>query len=81
MKLARVKLISGDTAMPNVKSSHLKHVAYDAGKKTTTITFKDGSKHAFENVPVIEYNRLINAESVGSHFHDEFKNNYRSHKL
>ena len=67
--------------MPNVKSSHLRHIEYNAVKKATTITFKDGSKHVFENVPISEYQRLLAADSVGTHFHEEFKNNYRSKKL
>ena len=67
--------------MPNVKSSHLKHVEYNAVKRSAVITFKDGSKHEFQNVPVSEYQRLINAPSVGEHFHAEFKDNYASKKL
>jgi hypothetical protein len=67
--------------MPKVKSSHLKHVEYNPVKRSTVITFKDGSKHEYHNVPVSEYQRLIDADSVGSHFHAEFKDNYHSKKL
>ena len=67
--------------MPNVKSSHLKSVKYDAVKRTATLEFKNGDRHEYHNVPVSEYQRLIDADSVGSHFHTEFKDNYHSKKL
>lgn len=67
--------------MPNVKSSHLKSIKYDAVKRTVIIEFKNGDKHEYHNVPVGEYQRLIEAPSVGEHFHAEFKDNYHSKKL
>lgn len=67
--------------MPKVKSSHLKHVEYNAVKRTATVTFNNGDKHEYLNVPVTEYQRLMDADSIGSHFHTDFKNNYSSKKL
>ena len=67
--------------MPKVKSSHLKHVEYGAKDRSLVITFKNGDKYKYADVPIRTYQELLNADSVGEHFASEIRDNYTGHKL
>lgn len=52
-----------------VKSSHLESVGYDAFTQTLVVEFKSGNIFAYCPVPILQYEEIINASSVGSTFH------------
>ena len=61
--------------IPN--SSNIRSVGYDDDARTLHITFHSGKSYTFESVPRDEYDYLLSAESVGSHFHSNIRNKYK----
>ncbi|GAF93205.1 unnamed protein product [marine sediment metagenome] len=64
-----------------VDSTNITSIGYDERTKILEIEFNSGSTYQYNNVPVSEYIKLINADSVGKHFHQNIKNNYGFKKL
>lgn len=62
--------------MNPVKSSNISAVGYDPSTKILEIHFKNGSKYEYRDVPPEAYEALMNAKSVGSHFHAHVKTKY-----
>jgi hypothetical protein len=67
--------------MPKVKSSHLKHVEYGPKDRSLVITFKNGDKYKYSDVPIRTYQDLLNADSKGEHFNSEIRDTYEGKKL
>lgn len=61
-----------------VQSSMISYVAHDADTNALTVTFNNGKSYVYENVPVDEYHALVNAPSVGKHFIDNIRDQYRT---
>lgn len=58
-----------------VKSSQISHIGHDAEKSRMVIQFaKGGTRYVYENVTAAQHEALVGSESVGSHFHTNFKN-------
>jgi hypothetical protein len=64
-----------------VSSSNLASVGYDEATKTLEVEFKKGSTYQYEDVPQSEYERLMDAESVGSYFASNIKDRYTCRKV
>lgn len=63
------------------KSSNIKQVAFDAGKKALTITFMNGASHVYSGVSEDLYREMSKAESAGKFFAQNIRNNFKSQKL
>lgn len=50
-----------------VQSSNVKSVGFDPKTSTMEIEFHDGAIYQYDDVNFGEYNRLMNAGSIGSH--------------
>ena len=64
-----------------VSSSNVYSIGYDPNTLTLEVEFTNGSIYQYFDVPEIEYNNLIGAESIGSYLYQNIKNNYRYAKL
>lgn len=65
-----------------VASSNIASVGYDSNSETLEIEFLTGGTiYQYYNVPDVEYDRLINANSVGKYFSDNIKNTYAFEKM
>lgn len=66
--------------MIKVQSSTIDHLHYEAGTKVLEVKFKNGGTYHYHDVPFEAYENLRDADSVGSHFHKYFRNQYRTEK-
>jgi len=57
------------------KSSVIKSMTYDEGRKDLTVDFKSGKLYVYTPVSQQFFNKLNNAESKGSFFNLHIKNN------
>lgn len=59
-----------------VSSSNIKSIGYDEGTRTLEIEFARGN-HVYQYSPVTSsaYQELLNATSIGKHFHAHIKDN------
>jgi hypothetical protein len=64
-----------------VSSSNVASVGYEAATQTVYVQFKNNSLYAYKNVPEGEYQGLLNAPSVGSYLHRNYKNVYPYERL
>ena len=56
------------TTMQKVKSSNIDSIGYNADEKQLLVKFKSGKTFSYKYLTSPEYEALVNAESVGSHF-------------
>ena len=59
-----------------VSSSNLASVGYDAGSEILEIEFGGGRVYQYAEVPQEAYRALMNADSIGSHFHRHIREKY-----
>ena len=59
-----------------VTSSNISAIGYDAETNTLEIEFKGGSVYSYPGVTPDQHQQLLNADSVGSHFHKHIRNNF-----
>ena len=62
------------TIMRPVKSSNIDAVGHNASDRRLTVKFKNGTQHTYDNVSREDYDALVNAKSVGSHFAQHIRN-------
>ena len=67
--------------MTPVSSSNIAEVGYDSATQTAYVRFLDNSLYIYKNVPEGEYQSLLNAPSIGSYLHRNFKNVYAYERL
>ena len=60
-----------------VKSSNIKSVGHDPNSNTLEVEFKDGSVYQYAGVDTDKHQALINAKSIGSHFHQYIKSSHK----
>lgn len=60
-----------------VSSSTISEIGYDSDTATLEIMFSDGRVYQYFDVPLSIYEALMNAGSVGQHFHREIRGIYR----
>jgi hypothetical protein len=59
-----------------VSSSNVLSVGYDSDNKVVYVRFFNQSLYIYRGVSELEFNNLLNAPSVGSYLHRNFKNVY-----
>jgi hypothetical protein len=64
-----------------VKSSNIEAVGYDEETEELRIEFKGGGIYAYDSVPQFEYRDLLDAKSIGGHFHKKIKDKFPTRKL
>ena len=62
--------------MIQVSSSNILAVGYDADNQIVHVQFLNGSEYIYKGVPRHEFDGLLNAPSVGSYLHRNYKNIY-----
>jgi len=65
----------------NVESSNLAEVGYDPVSETLEVMFHSGGVYQYYNVPQFEYDRMMEAVSIGTYFNREVKGNYPEQKI
>lgn len=63
-----------------VKSSNIKSCGYDSASRTLAVEFSDGTVYHYADVDKSDYDDLVSAKSVGSHFHKHIKGVYKFSK-
>lgn len=61
-----------------VVSSNLAAVGYDRASMTLEVEFLNGSVYQYFDVPAVEYEQLLSADSVGRYFCQAIRDCYRS---
>lgn len=64
-----------------VKSSNIKAVGYDPVNHALRIQFNSDAVHEYESVTPDKHTALMNAPSIGSHFHANIKSAHKSRKV
>ena len=59
-----------------VISSIISSVGYDPTTENLEIEFTNGSVYEYYGVPYEEYSELMDAGSIGEHFHQHIRNSY-----
>ena len=64
-----------------VDSSNLSKVGYDAGRRELEVHFRNGGAHRHVDVPPEKYAGLMSADSHGSYYAANIRNNFTGHKI
>ena len=64
-----------------VVSSNVESIGYDEDTQILKIKFLSGAIYEYKNVPIMEFEQLKNASSVGSYLYRNIKNNYPYEKV
>ena len=59
-----------------VESSNVESIGYDQENQIVYVRFLNGSLYIYKEVPEYEFENLLNAPSIGSYIHSNFKNVY-----
>ncbi|KYH30637.1 hypothetical protein CLTEP_25340 [Clostridium tepidiprofundi DSM 19306] len=62
--------------MISVSSSNVDKIGYDRENQVVYVRFLNNSLYIYKGVPEFEFNALLNASSVGSYLHRNYKNIY-----
>jgi hypothetical protein len=60
----------------NTSSTAIVNLTYDDDTGECFITFQDGRGYVIPKLPGIEFERLLNAESVGAYFNANIRGKY-----
>ena len=60
--------------MISVSSSNVGAIGYDEESETLYVSFLNNSMYIYKGVPIIEFEGLKNAPSIGSYLHRNIKN-------
>jgi hypothetical protein len=64
-----------------VNSSNVAEVGYDDANQSVYVRFLDGGLYVYRGVPQFAFDGLLNASSVGSYLHRNFKNVYAYERI
>lgn len=64
-----------------VSSSNIVSVGYNPEIKTLEVEFKGGGVYSYPGVTDNKYHELINADSIGSHFHKHIRGTHDGVKV
>jgi len=67
--------------MKSVKSSNLSKVGYDEEQQLLVVEFHSGASWKYSDVTRTEYDALMSAPSIGSHFHTHIRSSKTATKL
>jgi hypothetical protein len=62
--------------MHQVISSNILAIGYDDAECTVHVQFLNNSEYVYKGVPKHEFDGLLNAPSIGSYLHRNYKNVY-----
>lgn len=62
-------------------SSQIDKVSYNADTKYLFVTFTNGKRYSYKDVPENVFKELVSAESVGSYFIKNIKTKYQYEQL
>lgn len=62
--------------MIQVSSSNILAIGYDAENQIVQVNFLNGTEYKYKGVPQHEFDGLLNAPSIGSYLHRNYKNFY-----
>lgn len=62
--------------MINVSSSNVQSIGYDESSTTLYILFSNNTMYTYKGVPIVEFEALKNAPSIGSYLHRNIKSMY-----
>ena len=62
--------------MPTVSSTAIASLDYDEDSETLTVTFHDGNRYDLPKFPQIEYERFLNADSIGRYWNANVRGKY-----
>jgi len=65
-----------EVEMIYVSSSNVESVGYDEVNQIAHVRFLNGTLYIYKGVPKNEFDGLLNAPSIGSYLHRNFKNVY-----
>jgi hypothetical protein len=64
-----------------VVSSNIESIGYNEGTQILRVKFLNGAIYEYKNVPLIEFEQLNNASSVGSYLNRNIARNYPYEKV
>jgi hypothetical protein len=64
-----------------VNSSHIADVAYNEADQTLIVTWKNGRRYEYTNVPKNLYEEFLSAPSQGKFFNENIRNNYEFQEI
>ncbi len=64
----------------SVQSSNIISIGHDPKTETLEIEFKGGGVYSYSGVTADQHSALLNADSVGSHFHKHIRSAHASVK-
>lgn len=67
--------------MQSVSSSNIDQIGYDNSNQCVYVRYLNGTLYMYKEVPEKEFNGLLNAPSIGSYLHRNFKNVYPYERL
>lgn len=67
--------------MQPVSSSNVESIGYDESTEILFVRFLNGSVYQYMNVPLIVFEQLLNAPSVGSFMHRNIKEVYPYNRI
>jgi hypothetical protein len=67
--------------MTPVSSSNVAELGYDPDYQVVYVRFLDSRLYIYKGVSQIEYDGLLNAPSIGSYLHRNFKNVYAYERI
>lgn len=73
--------MSEEMVMIPVVSSNVQGIGFSDRTQTLRIWFLNGSVYDYKNVPIMEFEQLRNAQSVGSYLNRNIKGNYSYEKI
>jgi len=62
--------------MTPVSSSNVESIGYEVNTETLYVRFLNGSLYEYKNVPIMVYEQLLSAPSVGSYMHRNIKDKF-----
>ena len=71
-----VTMTPNNAEMISVASSNVGAIGYDEVNQMLYVSFLNNSLYVYKGVPIIEFEGLKNAPSVGSYLHRNIKNLY-----
>lgn len=70
-----------DIPMHKVDSSMIRELGYSPKRRVMHAKFNTGRRYRYEDVPLKQYRRLREAESIGSHFNSNIRGKYEHEKI
>lgn len=64
-----------------VSSSNIASVGHDPETNTLEVEFRSGDVHQYDGVSAEHHSMLVNAPSIGKHFHKFIRDKFASRKV